>query len=67
MSCMNFLPIRNYEGSYTSLAERTPYKVPFLSTKLRKLAREIGVEDILNASIYEQRIKRARVNGAKNK
>lgn len=52
--------------SYGSLSQRVPYKVPFLSTKLRKLARELGLEDELDASLMEQRINRARINGAKN-
>lgn len=51
--------------SYHTLTERVPYKVPFLSTKLRKLAREEGLEAALDASLMEQRIIRARINGAK--
>jgi len=53
--------------SYGSLSLRTPYKVPFLSTKLRKLAKELGVEDLLDESLYKQKVERARVNGNKNK
>ena len=53
--------------SYLSLSKRTPYKVPFLSTKLRKIARELGLENDLDESLYIQRVEGARINGAKNK
>lgn len=46
--------------SYQSLSERVPYKVPFLSTKLRKLARETGQEAALDASLKWQRAERNR-------
>lgn len=49
--------------SYQSLSERVPYKVPFLSTKLRALAKEVGLETELNESLYIQRATRARING----
>ena len=49
--------------SYQSLSERVPYKVPFLSTKLRALAKEVGLETELNESLYIQRVTRARING----
>lgn len=52
--------------SYLSLSNRVPYKVPFLSTKLRKVAQELGVEPELDASLMDQRITRARINGTKN-
>ena len=52
--------------SYSDLAQRVPYKVPFLSTKLRKIAVELGIEHELNESLKIQRITRARINGAKN-
>lgn len=52
--------------SYTSLSSRVPYKVPFLSVKLRKIAKELGLENELNESLYMQRVIRARINGAKN-
>lgn len=52
--------------SYLSLTERVPYKVPFLSTKLRQIARQEGLEPELNASLSQQRIARARINGVKN-
>lgn len=46
--------------SYQSLSERVPYKVPFLSTKLRKIAKELGLEIELNNSLKEQRANRNR-------
>lgn len=49
--------------SYQSLSSRVPYKVPFLSTKLRALAKEFNLETELNESLYTQRVNRARVNG----
>ena len=45
---------------YSELSERVPYKVPFLSTKLRKLAREAGLEAQLDASLKQQRAERNR-------
>lgn len=48
--------------SYASVSQRVPYKVPFLSTKLRKIAREEGLETQLDASLKAQRIERARRN-----
>lgn len=53
--------------SYFSLTSRVPYKVPFLSVKLRSIARELGVEQELNDSLYIQRVERARINGTKNR
>lgn len=52
--------------SYQALSQRTPYQVPFLSTKLRAIARELQVEGELNESLQQQRAQRARINGAKN-
>jgi len=52
--------------SYQELSKRVPYKVPFLSTKLRKLAREEDLEDLLNQSLHCQKVERARKNGVKN-
>lgn len=49
--------------SYLSLSERVPYKVPFLSVKLRKIAQKYGLEDLLNESLALQRAQRARING----
>lgn len=53
--------------SYASLCTRVPYKVPFLSTKLRAIAKEINIEDELNESLYLQKVERAKENGAKHK
>ena len=53
--------------SYASLSTRVPYKVPFLSTKIRSIARELQQEHLLDVSLMEQRVARARINGAKNK
>ncbi len=53
--------------SYASLSKRVPYKVPFLSTKLRAIAKEMNVEDELNESLYLQKVERAKENGAKHK
>ena len=52
--------------SYAALTTRVPYMVPFLSVKLRKIAKELGIEADLDQSLYEQRVQRARINGAKN-
>lgn len=52
--------------SYKSLSERIPYQVPFISTKLRKIAREENLEHLLDESLYQQRAIRARKNGASN-
>lgn len=52
--------------SYLSLTERVPYKVPYLSTKVRQYAKELNLEAELDESIYLQRVMRARENGAKN-
>lgn len=49
--------------SYQSLSSRVPYKVPFLSTKLRALAKEFNLETKLDESLYIQRVNRARING----
>lgn len=49
--------------SYQSLSNRVPYKVPFLSIKLRALAKEFNLETELDESLYIQRVNRARVNG----
>ena len=52
--------------SYLSLSRRVPYKVPFLSVKIRKIARDLGREDELNHSLAYQRAARARINGAQH-
>lgn len=53
-------------SSYLELTKRVPYKVPFLSVKLRKLANELGLVGELDESLLIQKINRARINGAKN-
>lgn len=53
--------------SYKSLSQRVPYKVPFLSTKIRQIAKEIGLENELNESLYQQKLKRAVINGINNR
>jgi hypothetical protein len=52
--------------SYLSLTQRVPYKVPYLSTKLREIARYTNREKELNFSLLIQKQERARSNGAKN-
>lgn len=46
--------------TYTSLSARVPYKVPFLSTKLRKLAKELNLELQLNDALRNRRTERNR-------
>ena len=46
--------------TYAALSKRVPYKVPFLSTKLRKLAIELGLETQLDAALKQQRAERNR-------
>ncbi len=53
--------------SYGSLSTRVPYKVPYLSTKLRKIAKAENLEYLLDASLLEQKQMRARINGNKNR
>ncbi len=52
--------------TYAALSKRVPYKVPFLSTKLRQIARELSLEHELDDALQKQRVVRARINGAKN-
>ncbi len=54
-------------ASYASLTANVPYKVPYLSTKIRQLARELDLEKELNQSLYLQRVERAKSNGSCNK
>ena len=51
--------------TYLELSKRVPYQVPFLSTKLRKIAQELGVEADLNEAIRIGKVNRARKNGTK--
>lgn len=53
--------------SYKSLSKRVPYKIPFLSTKLRQIAKEIGLENELNESLWQQKLERAKINGINNR
>lgn len=46
--------------SYLSLTTSVPYKSSFLSVKLRKIAKELNVEDELNNSLKLQKIERNR-------
>lgn len=52
--------------SYLAISVRTPYKHVYISIRLRRLAKELGIEDLLDESLQEQRAIRARINGAKN-
>lgn len=52
--------------SYLSLSQRVPYKVPYLSVKLRRIAKELNMETELDYSLLVQKQERARINGAKN-
>jgi hypothetical protein len=49
--------------SYLSITNRVPYKVPFLSTKVRQIAKEEGLEHLLDESLKEQRLIRSAING----
>lgn len=53
--------------SYSSLSTRVPYKVPFLSTKIREIAKEHNLEHLLDAELLRQKQERGRVNGNKHK
>lgn len=52
--------------SFKFLTDYVPYKVPYLSTKLRSIAKKYNIEHLLDESLMEQKIDRARINGAKN-
>lgn len=53
--------------SYADLSQRVPYKIPFLSTKLRQIAKDLGIESDLDESLKLQKQQRARINGKKNR
>mgnify|MGYP001470737532 CR=1 FL=1 len=53
--------------SYYNLSLRTPYKVPNLSIRVRKLAKKLGLEIELDQSLSEQKAERARINGRQYK
>lgn len=46
--------------TYAALSERVPYKVPFLSTKLKAIAKELGREQELANALKAQRAERNR-------
>ena len=48
--------------SYQELTNYVPYKVPYLSTKLRSIAKKLNLEDELNKSLQIQRHNRAMKN-----
>ena len=52
--------------SYLKLTKRVPYKVPFLSIKIRKIAKKYNIEHLLDAALYTQKVERAKLNGQKN-
>lgn len=45
--------------SYQELSRYVPYKVPYLSTKLRSIARKLSKESLLDDSLQKQRVERA--------
>jgi len=49
--------------SFLALSKRVPYQVPFLSTKVRKIAKKHNLEHLLDQALMEQKQRRARVNG----
>ena len=51
--------------SYQDLSNTVNYKVPFLSVKLRAIAKKFGREEALNNALKEQKLKRALKNIAK--
>ena len=46
--------------SYLAISMRVPYQVPFLSVKVRRLAREHGIEHLLNDALKLQKNERMR-------
>lgn len=48
--------------SYKQLSERVPYKVPFLSTKLRQIAKEENLEQALDEALVLQKKLRSEKN-----
>ncbi len=53
--------------NYQQLSKRVPYQVPFLSVKVRKIAKKYNLEHLLDASLYAQKVERSRINGQKNR
>lgn len=54
-------------STLTDVCGRSPYKLSFFSTKIRKMATQHNLLHLLNDAILENRKKQARVNGNKNK
>lgn len=48
--------------SYQAISETVNYKVPFLSVKLRAIAKKFGREEALNNALKKQKLKRALKN-----
>ena len=53
--------------SYQSLTQKYDYKVPFLSTKLRKVAKKYGLEQELNQALLAQKVRRNKQAAPKQK
>lgn len=53
--------------SYLSLSQKYDYKVPFLSTKLRKIAKKYGLEQELNQALLAQKVRRNKQAATKQK
>lgn len=53
--------------SYQSLSQKYDYKVPFLSTKLRKIAKKYGLEQELNQALLAQKVRRNKQAAPKQK
>ena len=53
--------------SYQSLSQKYDYKVPFLSTKLRKIAKKYGLEQELNQALLAQKVRRNKQAATKQK
>ena len=54
-------------ASYLSLSQKYDYKVPFLSTKLRKIAQKYGLEQDLNQALLTQKVHRNKQSATKQK
>lgn len=63
LECLN--DVINGE-SYTDVSERVPYLVPYLSVKIRQVAKKYNLEHLLDESLRIQKAERARTNGSKN-
>lgn len=63
LECLN--DVINGE-SYSDVSERVPYLVPYLSVKVRQVAKKYNLEHLLDESLRIQKAERARTNGSKN-